>query len=130
MRHTLRHLTIAQEQQTTEGRTKAKTDVSSMMGAFMDMQKKQYDEFMEAEQLHQQQEKDSHDAWMKSQMDIEELRLQTQREECQETNIMFMQMMSRLFDVMLPSSQQHMPSHLQPTSCSLLSGVSPALHCP
>ncbi|XP_035278883.1 uncharacterized protein LOC118230177 [Anguilla anguilla] len=105
---------------------KAKTDVSSMMGAFMDIQKKQYDEFNQAEQLRQQQEKDSLDAWIKSRMEIEERRLQAQREECQETNRMFMQKMSRLFDVMVPSSQQHTPSHLQPPPPHYYQG--PPLH--
>lgn len=88
-----------------------KTDVSDMMAAFMDMQKRNHDEFMQGEQLRHHQEKEMLDNWMKAQMEMEERRQRLQREERQEANMMFQQMMSRLFDVMVP--QQHTPTHPQ-----------------
>ncbi|XP_036376832.1 glutactin-like [Megalops cyprinoides] len=99
--------------QSRKRKRKMKTDVSDMMAAFMDMQKKQHDEFMREEQQRHQQEKEMLDNWMKAQMEMEERRQQVQREERQEANRMFQQMMSRLFDVMVPLFQQHTPSHPQ-----------------
>lgn len=43
-----------------------KTDVSDMMEAFMDMQKKQHDELMQGELLRHQEEKEMLDNWMKA----------------------------------------------------------------
>lgn len=59
--------------------------MSSIMGAFMDVQKKQYEDFMQAEQLRQKQEQETLDAWLKAQMEMEHRRLQAQREEQEET---------------------------------------------
>lgn len=92
---------------------KMKTDVSEMIVVFMDMQKKQHDEFMWGEQLHHQQEKEMLDNWMKAQIEMEECLQQVQREEHQEANRMFQQMMNRQFEVMMHSFWQHTPSHSQ-----------------
>nr|XP_055049624.1 uncharacterized protein LOC129435206 [Misgurnus anguillicaudatus] len=86
---------------------KRNTDMGDMMAAFLDMQKKQHEEFMQGEQQHSKEEKEMLDNWMKAQMDMEERRQQLQREERQESNRMFQQMMNRLFDAMVPSYHQH-----------------------
>lgn len=65
---------------------------------------------MQGEHLLYQQEKEMLDNWMKAQVQMEERRLQQQREERQETNIMFLQTMNRLFDAMIPLHSHHHPS--------------------
>lgn len=95
---------------------KAKVDIANMLESYVDLQKKQYDDFMQAEQVRQQQENESLDNWMKVQIDMEERRYQVQREERQENNRMFMTVLNRVFDIFAPSSQQHAPPQLQPNS--------------
>lgn len=58
-------------------------DLASMLDSYVDLQKKQYDDFMQAEQVRQQQEKETLDNWMKVQIDMEECLCQAQREERQ-----------------------------------------------
>lgn len=94
---------------------KRKVEVSDMMTAFLDMQKKQHEEFMQGEHLRYQQEKEMLDNWMKAQVQMEERRLQQQREERQETNMMFLQTINRLFDAMIPSHSHHQPSPHHPS---------------
>lgn len=95
---------------------KAKVDVASMLESYVDQQKKQYEDFMQAEQVRQQQEKETLDKWMKVQIDLEERRIQAQREERQENNRMLMTMFNRVFDIFATSSHQQAPPHLQPGS--------------
>ncbi|XP_073710095.1 uncharacterized protein [Misgurnus anguillicaudatus] len=94
---------------------KRKVEVSEMMTAFLDMQKRQNEEFIQGENLRYQQEKEMFDNWMKAQVQMEERRLQLQREERQETNMMFLQTMNRLFDAMIPSHSHHQPSPQHPS---------------
>lgn len=81
------------------------------MAAFIDMQKHHHDEFMQVEQLRYQQEKEMLEHWMKAQVEMEERRQQLQREECQQTNMMFLQIMNRLFDSMTPSHSHQVTPH-------------------
>ncbi|XP_028679094.2 uncharacterized protein LOC114667794 isoform X1 [Erpetoichthys calabaricus] len=104
-------LDITPPEQCNKRRKRKKMDVSDMMEAFLDMQKKHYDEFMRGEELHLQKEREMLNDWMKAQMEMEERRQQMQREERQEANRMFQQMMNRMFDAMVPIYQQHTPSH-------------------
>ncbi|CAM4517471.1 unnamed protein product [Leuciscus chuanchicus] len=94
---------------TVSKKRKAKVDLTSMLESYVELQKKQYDDFMQAEQVRQHQEKESLDNWMKQQMDVEERRYLAQREERQKYNRMFM----TVFDTFSPSSHQQAPPQLQ-----------------
>lgn len=108
---------------TVSKKRKAKVDLTRMLESYVELQKKQYDDFMQAEQVRQQQEKESLDNWMKLQMDMEERRYLAQRGERQENNRMFMTVLNRVFDTFAPSSHQQAPPHTTKsfTSCLLCS---------
>lgn len=104
------HINSLNESSTTRKR-KAKNDVSSLMESFLDVQKQQFETFMQVEEQRSQQEQLAMQDWMRGQMALQQQQLQAQREERRENTQLLLQMMNRIF----MSTSPQFAAPLQPT---------------
>lgn len=90
---------------------KAKSDVSTLLESFLDVQKQQFETFMQVEEQRNQQEQLTMQDWMKGQMALQQQQLQAQREERREHTQLILQVMNRMF----MSTSPQFTAPLQPT---------------